>query len=87
MNPDDCLNMFSEKFPTFKIWVEDDMVFVEGESEALDLIGKLFIAQSKFEKDCGYQLAPTGSGMKFFNTASTHGLYIHRLPCLDQGKN
>jgi hypothetical protein len=62
------------------------MVFIEGKSIALEMLGKVIIAQSKFENDCGLQISPKGAGNMFFKRSSTHGIYIHRLPCTDKKK-
>ncbi len=80
MKPDDvCANYTGAK--KIHIRVDDDIVVIEGEAEALEFIGNLFLAQARFERDCGFQICPTGGGNAFFTRESTHGLYIHRLPC------
>ena len=61
-----------------------DMVLIEGEAEALEFIGKVIIAQAKFKKDCSFFMGPSTAGKTFFTKNSTHGIYIHRLPCLDE---
>jgi hypothetical protein len=62
---------------------EADMVLIEGEAEALEFIGKLIITQAKCKKDCSFFIGPDTAGKIFFTKNSTHGFYIHRLPCLE----
>ena len=84
MSPDKVFKQYSKQKPKIEIRVEDDIVFIEGKSNALEMLGKVIIAQSKFDKDCGIQISPNGAGKVFFKRSSTHGIYIHRLPCLDK---
>jgi len=37
------------------------------------------------EEDCGYELSPRGPGCILFNAASSHGVYVHRIPCTNTG--
>lgn len=62
----------------------DDMVLVEGEAEAIEFLGKLLLAQANEEKDCSLFLGPRSAGRSFFTKKSTHGFYIHRLPCREK---
>ena len=86
MNPDNILKKYSKKHPKIKIWLEEDMVFIEGQSKSLELLGRILIAQSKYKKDCGFQISPTSAGKIFFRRSSTHGIYIHRVPCKHKNK-
>jgi|GEM_PF-6094805 hypothetical protein len=61
-----------------------EYVLFEGTSEALKLIGNMFIKQSEVD-DCRYYISPRGAGSIFFNEGSNRGIYIHRLPC-ENGK-
>ncbi|MCK5311621.1 MAG: hypothetical protein KAJ62_05900 [Desulfobacteraceae bacterium] len=64
---------------------EDDYIFIEGDTDSLEFLGKLIIAQANFQKDCGFQIAPGGAGDAHFSNDSKLGIYIHRLPC-EHGK-
>jgi hypothetical protein len=61
-----------------------DMILIEGESEALEFLGNVILAQAKFAKDCHFFFGPKTAGNTFFTNNSTHGIYIHRLPCIDE---
>jgi hypothetical protein len=61
-------------------------VLIEGSPRALEFLGKLLIAQARFT-DCGSFISPTGPGNFFFSRKSKLGIYIHRLPCNEQGKS
>lgn len=63
---------------------ETDLVLIEGEAEALEFLGKVLIAQSKYEKDCAFYFGPNTAGNAFFTNNSTLGFYIHRLPCQEE---
>jgi len=81
MKPDKVCKKYSDKKIKIKIYTESGMVFIEGTSISLEFIGKLFLAQSKFKEDCGFQIMPKGAGKIFFHNKSERGLYIHRVPC------
>ncbi|HEV7644707.1 MAG TPA: hypothetical protein VGO50_12240 [Pyrinomonadaceae bacterium] len=57
---------------------ENDMVLIEGSSQALSFLGKLLLAHAEDEED-GVQISPKGAGRVFFSKESTLGIYIHRL--------
>lgn len=59
---------------------EEEFVFIEGDSEALEFLGNLLLAQAK-EEGCKRFLGPNTAGNIFFTPESTMGVYIHRLPC------
>jgi hypothetical protein len=64
--------------------IDNDTVLIEGEAKALEFVGHLLLAQAKYKQDCGFQIGPKDAGSIFFNKKkSTHGFYIHRLPCLE----
>jgi len=68
--------------------ITDNWVFIEGNSEALIFLGKLLISQAKYKRDCSFFIGPKSAGNLFFNKKkSTHGLYIHRLPCSQETNN
>ena len=58
------------------------MVLIEGHTEDLEFLGNLLVAEAKHGQDCEFWISPTGPGHVFFSPESTHGIYIHRLPCL-----
>lgn len=60
----------------------DELILIEGESNALEFLGHLLLAQASFG-DCGFQIAPRGAGKGLFSKESTKGIYIHRLPCTE----
>ena len=86
MNPDKVLLRYLRHRPKITIRVEKDFVLIEGKNTALEMLGKVLIAQSKYDKDCGSQMSPKGAASKYFSKESTHGIYIHRLPCLNKKK-
>ncbi len=90
MIPDKVCAEYAEKKGMKKIAIqvfkdeEADMVLIEGEAEALEFLGNVLLAQARFEKDCSFFIGPNTAGYGFFTKNSTHGLYIHRLPCLEK---
>jgi hypothetical protein len=63
---------------------EEEYVLIEAKEEALKFLGQLLLAQAGFEKDCGFSISPDGAGSDLFTKNSNLGIYIHRLPCLDE---
>ncbi len=61
--------------------LDDETIFLEGSPETLEFLGELLFAQAHFQRDCGFQFGPRRAGNALFSTESTHGIYIHRLPC------
>jgi hypothetical protein len=61
-----------------------DMVLIEGQTDALEFLGNVLLAQAKFGKSCHFFFGPRTAGFRFFTKKSTHGIYIHRLPCDDK---
>ena len=57
------------------------LILVEGDAATLELVGRLFLAMSKYA-DCGFFLGPDGPGQALFSAESSYGLYIHRIPCV-----
>ena len=88
MMPDDVMDRFKNKNIQFKIWTENEeeekMVFIEGSQDSLLYLSELFRVMAKeSETDCGFQIT---LGQKILKEGSTHGIYIHRLPCLEHEK-
>ena len=82
MTPDEVCEKYAEQ--EIKItcrMLEDNHVLLEGSRESLEFLGNLFLAQAKFEQDCGIELSPNGAGSALFDRNSDKGIYIHRLPC------
>jgi hypothetical protein len=61
--------------------LEENMVLIEGDAEALAALGSLLIAQARAGQTCGFQISPGGAGRAAFSLHSDLGLYIHRTPC------
>jgi hypothetical protein len=78
MRPDEICREYSERTIKLRIRNLKDVVLVEGTAEALEFLGKLFLAQSRAQDD-GFEIAPNGPGEYFFDRASEKGVYIHRL--------
>jgi hypothetical protein len=90
MKPDDVAMAYTrEKSLTICVvdYGDDEfpkpMVLIEGHTEDLEFLGNLLIAEAKYGQDCEFWFSPTGPGNVFFSPESTHGVYIHRLPCLN----
>ena len=64
--------------------VEEDLVFIEGNRRGLEFLGRLFLAQARNAKDCGFEIGPSGSGGALFGPDVTMALHIHRLQPGDQ---
>lgn len=58
-----------------------DLLLIEGEAKALEFLGRVLIAHAKSKKDCEFWFGPHNAGCAFFTKKSTHGFYIHRVPC------
>jgi hypothetical protein len=78
MRPDEVCREYGERLIKLRIRNLDDVVLVEGTAEALEFLGRLFIAQSQAQDD-GFEIAPTGPGEYFFDPLSEKGVYIHRV--------
>ena len=91
MIPDAVCAAYAEKKRKKKLTVqtykeeetEADMILIEGEADALEFLGNVFLAQAKYQEECNFYFGPRTAGSGFFTKNSTHGIYIHRLPCRD----
>ena len=82
ITPDEvCANYAGRKVKITVRAMEDDLVLLEGDREALEFLGNLFLAQAHDERCCHKSLQPDGAGSAFFTDTSNLGIYIHRLPC------
>jgi hypothetical protein len=85
-SPDEICDDYSNKGVKLSVrQIEKDYILIEGDTDSLEFLGNLLLAQANFEKDCGLQIAPNGAGSSFFGKDSTFGFYIHRLPCKHSG--
>jgi hypothetical protein len=82
--PDEVCSYFADQGVQITSRLEDGYLLLEGTEEALRFLGELFIAQSEFTKDCGFEIAPDGPGSDLFKEGSDTGIYIHRLPCMEK---
>ncbi|MBN2240618.1 MAG: hypothetical protein JW712_12660 [Dehalococcoidales bacterium] len=62
-----------------------EFVLIEGDTKALEFLGNVIIAQAQQGEECGFRFGPDTAGKTFFNSNSSHGIYIHRLPCEQPG--
>ena len=77
MSPDDVVGQAADKGTRISVNILDDLIVIEGESEALLMLSDLLAAHAR-GKDCGFQISPAGAGSALFTDKSTHGLYLHR---------
>lgn len=85
-SPDEVCEFCADKGikVTIRRMPEDPEYFlIEGDTEALEFLGQLLIAQARFEMDRAFQISPNGAGSALFGKESDTGIYIHRLPCLE----
>lgn len=61
------------------------LVLIEGTSDDLLFLADVLIAQAEDELDCGFQLTAGAGG--FFRDDTEAGLYIHLLPCSQEGSD
>jgi hypothetical protein len=82
MTPDEvCEDYADRKVKITARAIEDDLVLLEGDREALEFLGNLLLAQANDGRRCHTSIEPNGAGSAFFTDTSTLGIYIHRLPC------
>ena len=92
MIPDTVCAKYAEKKRKKKLTVQTyreeetgaDMVLIEAEAEALEFLANVLRAQARFKKDCPFDFGPKSSGNVFFTKISTHGICMHRLPCVEK---
>ncbi|MEZ5357138.1 MAG: hypothetical protein R2762_31250, partial [Bryobacteraceae bacterium] len=60
------------------------MIEIEGDADSLRFLGRLILAQADFPLDCGYGISPRGAGSIVFSPKAELGIYLHRIPCMDQ---
>ncbi len=59
-------------------------ILLEGNQASLEWFADSILAHARDMRDCGFFFGPDGPGNLFFNKKSEFGLYIHRLPCLEE---
>ena len=60
------------------------LVLIEGSSETLTKLARVISSVAK-AVDCGFEISPLGPGQAHFDNTSSHGLYVHRIPCDHNG--
>ena len=75
-----CAKHAAKKTSVVIRYLDDDTIMIEAPAAGLRFLGELFLAQAGFAKDCGFQLDRDAG---FFEKSSERGLYIHRLPCMN----
>ena len=78
---DDVAAEWAESREQIQLRVRGRTVVIEGSREALLALSGLIAAQARDARDCGFQMEPRGPGTRVFMASSTHGFYIHRVPC------
>ena len=61
----------------------EPVVLVEGDKATLECLGNIFLAVAN-DEDCGFFLSPKREGSSLFVKKASVGIYIHRLPCVNQ---
>jgi len=80
--PDKVCKRYTGRNVQLNVSQIEDYVLVEGDEESLQFLGELFLAQAKqSNRDCGFQISPTGAGKGLFSPNANRGIYIHRIPC------
>ena len=79
---EEVVDVYADKHVRVQVHVRGGLVFFEGGADALEFLGKLFLARSKADADdCAYWISPKNPGSAFFDPKAALGIYIHRLPC------
>jgi hypothetical protein len=86
MSPDEVCESYSTRKIRLSIREVDDFVLIEGDRASLEFLSDRIGAQAGFEKDCGFEIAPSGPGGMFFHPNSEKGVYIHRIDSCEPGR-
>jgi len=81
MTPDEVCATYADRNVRITSRLIDDLVVFEGDSEALEFLGNLLLAQANDKRSCKKSIEPNGAGSALFTDKSNLGIYIHRLPC------
>jgi hypothetical protein len=91
ISPDDVSMLYRRRKVSLlvKVLPEKDReglpsILLEGNRASLEWLAASILAQARFMRDCSFFFGPDGPGNSFFNKKSEFGLYIHRLPCLEE---
>jgi hypothetical protein len=57
----------------------ESFMLIEGNEQALRMLGEMLIAASQQSEGFDFSLHPEAAGQIFFASKSTHGIYIHRV--------
>lgn len=89
--PDDVSKLYRRRKVSLlvKVLPEKDggglpSILLEGNRSSLEWLADSIRAQARDMRDCSFFFGPDGPGNFFFNKKSEFGLYIHRLPCLEE---
>jgi len=58
-------------------------VLIEGNKHSLKCFANVILSVLE-DEDCGYGVSPVGPGSAYFSPTSPMGVYIHRLPCVNE---
>jgi hypothetical protein len=56
-------------------------VLVEGSADDLRFLAEVILAHANSDTGCSWGLHPNGAGCAHFSSASTVGIFLHKLPC------
>jgi hypothetical protein len=77
----DVVDHFAESGAKLKVsLLENSEVLIEGDSNSLEFLANYILAYVNGDEHAR-NINPEGAGSDLFKTGSTHGLYIHILPC------
>jgi len=91
MFPDDVSKLYKKRKVSLMVKVLPEKnregrpsILLEGNQASLEWLADSILAHARDMRDCGFFFGPGGPGNLFFNKKSEFGLYIHRLPCLEE---
>jgi hypothetical protein len=58
-------------------------ILIEGDKRTLEFVASLILAVAH-DEDCGFGIQPQGPGDAVFDPSSQYGIYVHRLPCVNE---
>jgi len=77
----EVLEHFADAGARLKVEIlEDAEVLIEGDHKSLEFLANYILAYINGDEHAR-NINPDGAGSVFFKEGSTHGLYIHLLPC------
>ncbi|HEV2732830.1 MAG TPA: hypothetical protein VGV15_22590 [Terriglobales bacterium] len=91
MFPDDVSKLYKRRKVSLTVKVLPEKsreglpsILLEGNRASLEWLADSILAQASDKRDCSFFFGPDGPGNFFFNKNSEFGIYIHRLPCLEE---